>query len=128
MSRDWSRQEVDATDRDYFDMLASELRGEPFNKAASNRALRARLDNRTRGAVERKHQNISAVLIELGFPYINGYKPLVNIQSMLRDVVREHLSSLEDLVVADVKALQVRFTSTMSSVSVSIRLCLLLVR
>ena len=110
MSRDWSRQEVDATDRDYFDMLASELRGEPFNKAASNRALRARLDNRTRGAVERKHQNISAVLIELGFPYINGYKPLVNIQSMLRDVVREHLSSLEDLVVADVKALQVRFT------------------
>ena len=30
----WSRQEVEATVRDYFDMLASELRGEPFNKAA----------------------------------------------------------------------------------------------
>ena len=107
--RDWSRQEVDATVRDYFDMLASELLGEPFNKAASNRALRARLDNRTRGAVERKHQNISAVLIELGFPYINGYKPLVNIQSMLRDVVHEHLSSLENLVKADVEAHQIRF-------------------
>ena len=105
----WSRQEVETTVRDYFDMLASELRGEPFNKAAGNRALRARLDDRTHGAVERKHQNISAVLIELGFPYINGYKPLSNIQSMLRDVVREHLSSLEDLVVADVKALQIRF-------------------
>ena len=74
--RDWSRQEVEATVRDYFDMLASELRGEPFNKAAHNRALRARLDDRTGGAVERKHQNISAVLIGLGFPYINGYKPL----------------------------------------------------
>ena len=54
-------------------MLASELRGDEFNKAAHNKALRARLDGRTRGAVERKHQNISAVLIELGFPYINGY-------------------------------------------------------
>ena len=103
---DWSRQEVEATVRDYLDMLASELRGEPFNKAAHNEALRARLDGRTRGAVERKHQNISTVLIELGFPYINGYKPLVNIQSMLRDVVREHLSSLEDLVKSDVEALQ----------------------
>ena len=110
MSRDWSRQEVEATVRDYFDMLASELRGGPYNKAARNRALRARLDDRSHGAVERKHQNISAVLIELGFPYINGYKPLVNIQKLLRDVVHEHLSSLEDLVVADVKALQVRFT------------------
>ena len=110
MSRDWSRQEVEATVRDYFDMLASELRGGPYNKAARNRALRARLDDRSHGAVERKHQNISAVLIELGFPYINGYKPLGNVQNLLRDVVPKHLSSLEDLVVADVTALQDRFT------------------
>ena len=87
-------------------MLASELRGAPYIKAAHNETLRALLDDRTRGAVERKHQNISAVLIELGFPYINGYKPLVNIQSMLRDVVHEHLSSLENLVKADVEARQ----------------------
>lgn len=106
----WSRQEVEATVRDYFDMLASELRGKSYNKAARNRSLQARLDGRTHGAVERKHQNISAVLIELGFPYINGYKPLVNFQGMLRDVVREHLPSVEDMVVADVNALQDRFT------------------
>ena len=110
MFRDWSGQEVEATVRDYLDMLASELRGEAYNKAARNRALRARLDNRTHGAVERKHQNISAVLIELGFPYINGYKPLANIQHMLRDVVRKHLSSLEDLVEADVEAPQTQVT------------------
>ncbi len=91
-------------------MLASELRGDGFNKAAHNRALRDRLDDRTRGAVERKHQNISAVLIELGFPYINGYKPLGNVQNLLREVVRAQLSSLEDLVVADVTALQDPFT------------------
>ena len=110
MSRDWSRLEVEATVRDYFDMLASELRGVPYIKAAHNETLRAFLDDRTRGAVERKHQNISAVLIELGFPYINGYKPLSNIQHMLRNVVREHLSSLEDLVAADVDARQNQLT------------------
>lgn len=109
MSSVWSQQEVEATVRDYFDMLASELRGEGFNKAVHNRALRALLDGRSRGAVERKHQNISAVLIELGFPYISGYKPLSNIQHMLRDVVSEQVPSLEDLVVADVTALQDSF-------------------
>ena len=110
MFGDWSEQEVEATVRDYLEMLAFELRGEPYNKAARNRALRARLDDRTHGAVERKHQNISAVLIELGFPYINGYKPLANIQHMLRDVVRKHLSSLEYLVEADVEAPQTQVT------------------
>ena len=110
MSSDWSRQEVEATVRDYFDMLASELEGEWFNKAAHNRGLRAQLDGRSRGAVERKHQNISAVLIELGFPYISGYKPLSNVQHMLRDVVSEQVPSLEHLLKADVTALQDGFT------------------
>ena len=44
------------------------------------------------GSVERKHQNISAVLIEAGYPYINGYKPLGNYQDLLQAVVRERLA------------------------------------
>ena len=59
-------------------MLAMELRDEPFNKAEHNRNLQKFLNNRTKGAVELKHQNISAVLIELGYPYIDGYKPRYN--------------------------------------------------
>ena len=110
MSSVWSQQEVEATVRDYFDMLALELRGEQYNKAAHNRGLRARLDGRSRGAVERKHQNISAVLIELGFPYISGYKPLPNVQHMLRDVVSEQIPSLQHLVKADVEATQIPVT------------------
>ena len=105
-SRHWSRIEVEATVRDYLNMLTLELRGEPFNKAARNRELRARLDGRSHGAVERKHQNVSAVLISLGCPYVNGYKPLGHAQDMLRDVVREHLPPLLDLVAADVVAHQ----------------------
>lgn len=87
-------------------MLARELRGETFNKAARNRALRQRLNDRSRGAVERKHQNVSAVLIALGFPYIDGYKPLGNVQSLLRDVVREHAPKLTELVARDVEEQQ----------------------
>jgi len=88
---DWSRIEVEATVADYLDMLALEWRGTPFNKAKHNRNLLRLLDGRTRAAVERKHQNISAILDELGFPYIEGYKPLHNYQDLLREVVEERL-------------------------------------
>lgn len=84
-------------------MFACQVRREPFNKAAHNRALRQHLDGRTRSAVERKHQNVSAALIALGFPYIDGYKPLGNVQGLLRDVVREHLPEFEALVARDVE-------------------------
>jgi hypothetical protein len=88
---DWSKLEVEAAVADYLDMLALELRGEPFNKAEHNRNLARVLNGRTRGSIERKHQNISAVLIELGYPYIDGYKPLRNYQELLKDVAEERL-------------------------------------
>ncbi|MBP7825495.1 MAG: DUF3883 domain-containing protein [Verrucomicrobia bacterium] len=91
MSDHWSREEVEATVSDDFEMLAMELRGEPFNKAEHNRNLQKFLNNRSKGAVEKKHQNISAVLIELGYPYIDGYKPLGNYQELLYRVVEERL-------------------------------------
>lgn len=59
---------------DYFSMLASEWTGKPFNKAEHNRALHA-LTGSSHGAVERKHQNTSAVLSGMGIPWIDGYKP-----------------------------------------------------
>lgn len=90
---DWSRIEVEAAVADYLEMLALELRGQPFNKAEHNRHLLRMLKGRTRGSIERKHQNISAVLIELGYPYIDGYKPLRNYQELLREVVEERLLS-----------------------------------
>ncbi len=88
---DWSRIEVEAAIADYLGMLALELRGGPFNKAEHNRNLSRLLNERTRGSIERKHQNISAILIELGYPYIDGYKPLGNYQELLREVLEERL-------------------------------------
>jgi hypothetical protein len=92
MARNWSRTEVEATVADYFDMLYHELSGSPPKKSEHRRRLAALLDDRTNAAIERKHQNISAILIELGFPYIDGYKPLGNYQQLLFESVSDRLT------------------------------------
>ena len=88
----WDWLECEACVQDYFDMLGKELRGERYNKTAHRRTLRLKLRNRPDGAVERKHQNISAILVELGYTYISGYKPLFNYQAQLRSTVLAHLA------------------------------------
>jgi hypothetical protein len=97
---DWTRVEVEATIADYFAMLEAELRGEDYSKTEHRRQLSKLLDKRSDGAIERKHMNISAVLIELGLPYIDGYKPYRNYQQMLFDVVEERVQGSKSLVAA----------------------------
>lgn len=94
---DWSREEVSATVADYFQMLDLELRGQAYNKAEHNRQLAANLTGRSRQAIEFKHANISAILIELGFPYINGYKPRGNYQELLKEETVARLEHSYDL-------------------------------
>src|SRR5688572_3395404 len=65
-------------------MLEHELRGEAYNKREHNRRLQQQLPRRSAGAIEFKHANISAILIELGFPYVDGYKPRGNYQELLK--------------------------------------------
>jgi hypothetical protein len=93
MSGSWNREEVEATVADYLHMLTMELTGQQFNKAEHRRKLIRLLNNRTEGAIERKHQNISSILIEFGCPYISGYKPLGNYQALLYEVVEDRLKS-----------------------------------
>jgi hypothetical protein len=45
------------------------------------------------GSIERKHQNISAVLERLGIPFIRGYKPLAHFQNALLNAVERYLTS-----------------------------------
>jgi Domain of unknown function (DUF3883) len=102
---DWLRTEVEATVADYFAMLAKELSSVSYNKTAHRRHLATLLVGRSEQSIEFKHANISAVLIELGFPYISGYKPRSNYQRLLHDVVADRLASsrlLLDLAAADV--------------------------
>jgi hypothetical protein len=93
---DWSREEVEATVGDYFAMLRDELAGLPVNKSERNLRLRRLLQNRSKGSVEFKHANISAVLTLHGYPYIDGYKPRFNFQALLEQVVLEYLDVHRD--------------------------------
>jgi hypothetical protein len=95
---DWSKEEVEATVSDYLEMLGAELSGVPYSKAGHRRLLAKRLDGRSEASIEFKHGNISAVLIELGFPYIAGYKPRSNYQSLLFAVVSERLMGSRQLL------------------------------
>jgi hypothetical protein len=93
---DWSREEVEATVGDYFAMLHDELAGLAINKAEHNERLRRLLRNRSKGSVEFKHANISAVLTLHGYPYIDGYKPRFNFQALLEQAVLEYLDVHRD--------------------------------
>lgn len=101
---DWSKQEVEIIVDDYLSMLASELAGAPYNKRAHRRALLPLLNNRSEQSIEFKHANISAALLEAGFPYIAGYKPRSNYQGLLSDVIAQRMSiasKLHEIAAAD---------------------------
>ena len=91
---DWTTAEVAATVDDYLTMLAAETAGQQYSKTEHRRALRQRLSaNRTDSSVEYKYQNISAVLIMLGLPYIRGYKPEGNFQEALSAEIQRRLQA-----------------------------------
>lgn len=90
---DWTRLEVEAIVNDYLNMLSLELAGQAYSKAAHRRALQQKLNGRSDGSIEFKHCNISAVMMDLGFPNIRGYQPRLNYQSLLREVVEEQVNS-----------------------------------
>jgi hypothetical protein len=87
----WRDDELDAIVADYFEMLEAELSGRPYVKSRHSKALMARI-GRTHRSVEFKHQNISAVLDELGMPWIPGYIPKRNYQNAIFDAIDRYLS------------------------------------
>lgn len=84
---EWSRDEVQHIVTDYLQMLMAELSGQHYSKAEHRRRLKSFLPQRNDSAIEFKHGNISAVMVRLGYPYIRGYQPRQNVQSLLVDVV-----------------------------------------
>jgi len=93
---EWSAVEVSETVADYLAMLCAETAGEPYSKAEHRRVLRAKLSaSRTPQAIEFKHANISAAMIELGLPYIRGYKPRGNYQAELVSEIQRRVADPE---------------------------------
>ena len=91
MTDSWSKIEVALIVADYFDMLIKELNRIPYKKSDHRRQILPLLNNRSEGSIEFKHQNISAILINLGRPYIAGYLPRYNYQNLLENEVIDYL-------------------------------------
>jgi hypothetical protein len=89
---DWSESEVALIVADYFEMLRKELFGQGYSKTRHRKALGPQLAARSKGSIEFKHANISAVLVGLGLPYIKGYKPRGNYQALLAHAVESYLA------------------------------------
>ena len=91
----WSEAEVSAVVDSYFRMLASERAGVSYNKSENRRRLMTTV-RRSEGSIERKLQNISAVLDLLAaanwrtkvrsslFPSITGSRPSTNFRPRSR--------------------------------------------
>ena len=87
----WTDEEIELIVDDYLGMLQFDLAGEKFNKAEYNRVLQQAI-GRSKGSIEYKHQNISAVMERMGLPSITGYKPPHKFQTRLYEVVDFRLS------------------------------------
>jgi hypothetical protein len=97
IGKPWNDDELDAIVADYFSMLRAELSRQQYIKSHHSAVLMEQI-GRTHRSVEFKHQNISAVLEEMGLPWIVGYKPKRNYQASIFSAIDRYLSSNEDVV------------------------------
>jgi hypothetical protein len=101
---DWTDEENDVLVASYFAMLADEMAVRPFVKRRQNAAVVAEI-GRTRGSVEFKYRNVSAVLGKLGSPWINGYRPAMNAQfEALTAAINRYVSKSPGALEMDVPA------------------------
>jgi hypothetical protein len=84
---DWSDTEIAAVVAAYGEMLQAQRAGHQFVKARFNERVQE-ATARSKGSVEFKFCNISAVLRDLGWDWVKGYEPRGNYQAALREAVQ----------------------------------------
>lgn len=93
MNLNWTDDELKIAIKAYFKMLQYQESNTPYVKAEENRALQAKLPNRTASSIEYRWQNISAVLNENKRPYVTGYLPAQNVGANVKEriwkIIRE---------------------------------------
>src|SRR5688572_22776260 len=84
---DWSDQELEFTAQKYLWMLNQEKEGKPYVKSHVNRDVQEAI-GRSKGSVEFRMRNISAVLHDLGQPWVKGYFPAENVGDGVKARIR----------------------------------------
>lgn len=96
---DWTEGEVKRIVPKYFEMLEFELKHLKYNKSEYRRSLIPYLQKRTHGSIERKNRNISAVLANMGLPFIKGYLPDTHYQILLEKHVALYVKQNSDTLI-----------------------------
>ena len=86
----WSDLENAVVVAEYMAMLDCEVHGRSYVKTDHNRAVRETVA-RSKGSVEFKFCNVSAVLQDMGLTWLYGYAPRSNYQTSLRHEVERFL-------------------------------------
>ncbi|MGG5889812.1 DUF3883 domain-containing protein [Falsiroseomonas sp. HC035] len=87
----WTASQVNHCVAAYTDMLQHELAGQSYVKATYNEQVRL-ATGRSKGAVELKFANVSAVLDEMGLRWLKGYLPREHGQAgAIRDALEAYL-------------------------------------
>jgi len=89
----WTQFEIEAVVSIYLRMLDHERRGERYSKSRLVEEMMALSPARSRQGVEYKLANISAILDQEGYAWVDGYKPRSNVQAELRRAVLERVRS-----------------------------------
>lgn len=87
----WPIDEVEAAVDSYFTMMSFASAGEKLVKSKHLKALAAQFPTRSLKAFEYKFQNISAVLSDLGRPWLQGFAPKSQYQALLRFVIEDRI-------------------------------------
>lgn len=88
----WTDDEVGIALKAYFRMLGWQLDGREFVKADVREEIADELPARSKKSIELKWCNISAVLDQIDLPWVEGYRPLPNIQRSLVGAVAAWLT------------------------------------
>lgn len=88
----WSEGEIRACVECYAEMWRADRTARQVNKADHVRALlQGPLRKRTKGAIEYRFANISAVMVEAGAPFLPGYVPAANVGPTNAKLIRAML-------------------------------------
>lgn len=89
--RGWNWDECELVVDLYFRMLEMQVNNKVIPKTKYYLELIPMLNNRSKRSVESKCQNISAIMVQYGYPYVVGLKPRWNYQKQLEKVVLTQL-------------------------------------
>lgn len=95
----WTPEHVEGMLDLYFSFLSSQRADTAYTKAAPIRELAAE-QGRSKGSIEAKMMNVSAVLNKQAHDWVTGFKPLPNYNKALFDQVTDYIDSKQTRRVA----------------------------